>query len=82
MRYKSQHTCYLAILGVIKADYKYDVAGRQAIRSLNGGITIHSVFDSQGNRIAEYRAGSENALGERFPCEGGHRRADPGIRLV
>ena len=41
-------------LYVLKASYKYDFAGRQAIRSLSGGITIHSVFDSQGNRIAEY----------------------------
>ena len=40
--------------GVLKASYKYDFAGRQAIRTLSGGITIHSVFDSSGNRIAEY----------------------------
>jgi RHS repeat-associated protein len=42
------------ISGVLKASYKYDFAGRQAIRVLAGGITIHSVFDSAGNRIAEY----------------------------
>ena len=66
---------------MLKASTKYDFAGRQAIRTLAGGVTIHSVFDCQGNRIAEYRAGSENALGERFPCEGGHRRADPRICL-
>ena len=42
------------ISGVLKASYKYDFAGRQAIRVLAGGITIHSVFDSAGNKIAEY----------------------------
>lgn len=45
-----------SINGVLRAEYKYDFAGRQAIRKLygSGAITIHSVFDSEGRRIAEY----------------------------
>ena len=42
--------------GVLQASYKYDAMGRQAIRSLSAptAVTIHSVFDSEGRRIAEY----------------------------
>ena len=42
--------------GVLQASYKYDALGRQAIRTLTSptAVTIHSVFDSQGRRIAEY----------------------------
>ena len=42
--------------GVLQASYKYDAVGRQAIRTLTSptAVTIHSVFDSQGRRIAEY----------------------------
>ena len=44
-----------SINGVLQASYKYDFAGRQAIRTLvSSGVTIHSVFDADGNRIAEY----------------------------
>ena len=45
-----------SINGVLQAEYKYDFAGRQAIRKLYGAnpATIHSVFDAQGRRIAEY----------------------------
>lgn len=41
---------------VLQATYKYDAMGRQAIRTLTSPtpVTIHSVFDSQGRRIAEY----------------------------
>jgi RHS repeat-associated protein len=41
---------------VQQASYKYDAMGRQAIRTLTSptAITIHSVFDSEGRRIAEY----------------------------
>ena len=44
------------INGVLQASYKYDALGRQAIRTLTSptAITIHSVFDSQSRRIAEY----------------------------
>ncbi|WP_395541057.1 RHS repeat domain-containing protein [Neotabrizicola sp. sgz301269] len=43
------------INGFLQASYKYDAMGRQAIRTLTSGpVTIHSVFDSQGRRIAEY----------------------------
>jgi RHS repeat-associated protein len=45
----------MSINGVPQGTYKYDFAGRQAIRTIaSTGITIHSVFDSQGRRIAEY----------------------------
>jgi RHS repeat-associated protein len=40
--------------GVLQASYRYDYLGRQVSRALTGGLTIHSVFDSAGNRIAEY----------------------------
>ena len=42
--------------GVQQASYKYDFAGRQAIRALASptSVTIHSVFDSEDRRIAEY----------------------------
>ncbi len=43
-----------SINGVLQASYKYDFAGRQVVRALSGGATIHSVFDADGNRIAEY----------------------------
>jgi RHS repeat-associated protein len=44
------------INNVQQASYKYDAMGRQAIRTLTSptAITIHSVFDSEGRRIAEY----------------------------
>jgi RHS repeat-associated protein len=44
------------INGVLQASYKYDAMGRQAIRALTSPtpVTIHSVFDIQGRRIAEY----------------------------
>jgi RHS repeat-associated protein len=44
------------INGVLQASYKYDAMGRQAIRTLTSPtpVTIHSVFDSGGRRIAEY----------------------------
>jgi RHS repeat-associated protein len=39
----------------LQAEYKYDFAGRQAIRKLTASsVTIHSVFDSENRRIAEY----------------------------
>jgi RHS repeat-associated protein len=45
----------LTINGVLQAEYKYDFAGRQAVRKLPQlGVTLHSVFDAQGRRIAEY----------------------------
>lgn len=45
---------------VLQASYKYDAMGRQAIRTLTSptSVTIHSVFDSQGRRIAEYNEGT------------------------
>ena len=43
-----------SINGVLQASYKYDFAGRQVVRALSGGATIHSVFDADCNRIAEY----------------------------
>jgi hypothetical protein len=44
------------INGILQAAYKYDAMGRHAIRTLTSPspVTIHSVFDSQGRRIAEY----------------------------
>lgn len=44
------------INGVLQASYTYDAMGRQAIRALTSPtpVTIHSVFDSDGRRIAEY----------------------------
>ncbi len=37
----------LSINGVLQAEYKYDFAGRQAVRRLPQlGVTLHSVFDA------------------------------------
>jgi ribosome biogenesis SPOUT family RNA methylase Rps3 len=42
----------LTINGVMQAEDKYDFAGRQAIRKLpQQGVTLHSVFDSDGRLI-------------------------------
>jgi RHS repeat-associated protein len=45
-----------SINGFLQSQYKYDAMGRQAIRTLPSPtpVTIHSIFDSQGRRIAEY----------------------------
>ena len=41
--------------GLVQATYLYDAMGRQAVRSLTSGpVALHSVFDSEGRRIAEY----------------------------
>jgi RHS repeat-associated protein len=41
--------------GTLQAQYRYDAMGRQAVRTLTAGlVTIHSVFDADGRRIAEY----------------------------
>ena len=49
----------LSVGGVATATYRYDAMGRQATRTLvPSGVTIHSVFDSQGRRIAEYTEGT------------------------
>jgi YD repeat-containing protein len=54
------------INGILQASYKYDAMGRQAIRTLSSptAVTIHSVFDSQGRRIAEYNAGTSALIRE------------------
>ncbi len=55
----------LRINGVLQGQYAYDFAGRQAIWTLTSTAqTIHSVFDSAGNRIAEYDATSGQLLRE------------------
>ncbi|RYG90076.1 RHS repeat protein [Loktanella sp. IMCC34160] len=44
-----------AIDGVVQAEYEYNHLGQQAVRHFpQTGETIHSVFDHNGNRIAEY----------------------------
>lgn len=45
-----------SINSFLQATYRYDAMGHQAIRSLNSptAVTIHSTFDSEGRRIAEY----------------------------
>ena len=54
------------INGFLQASYQYDALGRQAIRSLTSPtpVTIHSVFDSQGRRIAEYDEATGTLLRE------------------
>jgi RHS repeat-associated protein len=50
----------MSINGVLQGSYRYDFAGRQAVRTLTSpkAVTIHSVFDSNGRRIAEYNEGT------------------------
>jgi RHS repeat-associated protein len=44
-----------SINAVVQAEYQYNALGQQAIRTLTqSGDVIHSVFDLDGNRIAEY----------------------------
>jgi hypothetical protein len=44
----------MSINGVLQGTYKYDFAGRQAVRTTTSpAVTIHSVFDRQGRRIVE-----------------------------
>jgi hypothetical protein len=44
---------------VLQATYRYDVLGRQVLRTLvPSGVTIQSIFDSQGWRVAEYDQGT------------------------
>ena len=41
--------------GVVQAEYRYNQLGQQIIRRLTQtGVTIHSVYGPDGNRIAEY----------------------------
>jgi RHS repeat-associated protein len=55
-----------SINGFLQASYRYDAMGRQAIRSLTSptAVTIHSVFDSEGRRIAEYDEASGTLIRE------------------
>jgi YD repeat-containing protein len=57
----------MSINGVLQGTYRYDFAVRQTIRAIaSTGVTIHSVFDAQGRRIAEYGEGSETAPWKHF----------------
>ena len=46
----------LSIGGVLQAGYKYDFAGRQVVRALTSPtpVMFRWIFESDGNRIAEY----------------------------
>jgi hypothetical protein len=45
--------------GVLQATYRYDVLGHQVLRTLvPSAVTIQSIFDSQGRRVAEYDQGT------------------------
>ncbi len=56
--------------GVLQASYRYDYLGRQVSRALTGGLTIHSVFDSAGNRIAEYNQATGTLIREYIWLDG------------
>ena len=45
-----------SINGVLQAEYKYDAEGHQVVRKLTSPsvLTIHSVYDFAGRRVAEY----------------------------
>jgi YD repeat-containing protein len=61
----------MSINGVLQGSYRYDFAGRQAIRVIAAtGVTIHSVFDAQGRRIAEYNEAT-GALIREYVWSGG-----------
>ena len=58
-----------SINGVVQAEYTYNARGQQVIRRLTQtGQTIHSIYDTFGNRIAEYEyddvSGSSTLLRE------------------
>ena len=47
------------------AEYQYNARGHQVVRKLNGqGVTIHAVYDFDGNRVAEYNAENGQLLAE------------------
>ncbi|HMS96619.1 MAG TPA: RHS repeat-associated core domain-containing protein [Tabrizicola sp.] len=54
------------INGFLQAQYKCDALGRQAVRTLTSPtpVTIHSVFDRDGRRIAEYDEATGTLLRE------------------
>ena len=57
----------MSLNGVLQAEYKYNALGRQVWRKLHpSGQIIHSLFDLDGNRIAEYdyASGSSTLLRE------------------
>jgi RHS repeat-associated protein len=46
----------VSLNGVLQAEYQYSATGQQVVRRLvPSNVTIHNVFDSAGNRIAEYQ---------------------------
>jgi RHS repeat-associated protein len=59
------------LTGIAKAQYRYDWAGRQAIRMLaDAGTTLHVTFDSAGNRLAEYDQATGSLLRDYVWFEG------------
>ena len=45
----------MSINGTLQAEYVYNAQGQQVIRRLiPSGQVIHSIYDLNGNRIAEY----------------------------
>ncbi len=52
----------------LQAEYKYNALGQQVWRKLHpSGQIIHSIFDLNGNRIAEYHyAGGSSTLIRRY----------------
>jgi len=65
----------MSLNGVLQAEYKYNALGQQVWRKLHpSGQIIHSIFDLEGNRIAEYDydsvAGTSSLLREYIWMDG------------
>ncbi len=65
----------VSLNGVLQAEYKYNALGQQVWRKLvPSGQIIHSIFDLEGNRIAEYdydsAAGTSTLLREYIWMDG------------
>ncbi|MCF6273259.1 MAG: hypothetical protein L3J37_08710, partial [Rhodobacteraceae bacterium] len=63
----------MSLNGVLQAEYKYNALGQQSWRKLvPSGQIIHSLFDLEGNRIAEYDyAGGTSTLLREYIWLGG-----------
>ena len=57
--------------GVVQAEYAYNQLGQQITRRLTQtGVTIHSVYGPDGNRIAEYNEATGALIREYIWLEG------------
>ena len=58
----------VSLNGVQQGEYQYSATGQQVVRRLvPSNVTIHNIFDSAGNRIAEYQFNPTTGVSARLP---------------